>query len=145
MGQTVHNVTGDAFTDRNDGALEKRILLVMSASVVAAVIVSALLAPWRVTTGLMLGGGLSILNYRWLHSSVVAIIELNAQAGTANARSLRYLLRYFVVGVAVVAAYQLQLVSLPATLAGLGAFVPALMFEALREFYFMIINREESY
>jgi len=145
MGQTVHNVTGDAFTDRNDGALEKRILLVMSASVVAAVIVSALLAPWRVTTGLMLGGGLSILNYRWLHSSVVAIIELNAQAGTANARSLRYLLRYFVVGVAVVAAYQLQLVSLPATLAGLGAFVPALMFEALREFYFIIINREESY
>ena len=145
MGQTVHNVTGDAFTDRNDGALERRILLVMTASVLAAVIVSVLLAPWRVTTGLMLGGGLSILNYRWLHSSVVAIIELNAQAGTANARSLRYLLRYFVVGVAVVAAYQLQLVSLPATLAGLSAFVPALMFEALRQFYFIIMNREESY
>jgi len=145
MGQTVHNMTGDALTDRNDGALERRILLVMTASVLAAVIVSVLLAPWRVTTGLMLGGGLSILNYRWLHSSVVAIIELNAQAGTAGARSLRYLLRYFVVGVAVVAAYQLQLVSLPATLAGLGAFVPALMFEALREFYFMIMNREESY
>ena len=145
MGQTVHNVTGEAFADGNDGALERRILLVMSVSVGAAAIVSLLLAPWRVTTGLLLGGGLAILNYRWLHSSVAAIIELNVTSGKVNARSLRYLLRYFVVGFVVFGAYQLQLVSLAATLGGLCAFVPAVMFEALRQFYFVIIDREESY
>jgi hypothetical protein len=138
-------MTGETFTDRGADALERRILIVMSVSVIAAVSVSLLLAPWRVTAGLLLGGALSLLNFRWLHTSVAAIIELNARAGTAHARSLRYLLRYFVVGVVLFAAYQLNLVSLPAAIAGLCAFVPALLFEALRQFYFVIISREESY
>jgi hypothetical protein len=50
-----------------------------------------------------------------------------------------------VVGIVVFAAAYLQIVSLPATLAGLSAFVPALFIEAAREFYFAIIHREESF
>ena len=145
MGQIAHSMDGEAFTEDVDGALERRLFLVMAGSILGSVSISVWLAPWRVTTGVILGGGLSLLNYHWLHSSVAAIIKLNARTGKASTKSLRYLLRYFVVGVAVFAAYQLDLVSLPATLAGLCAFVPALMFEALRQLYFMIINREESY
>jgi hypothetical protein len=47
-----------------------------------------------------------------------------------------------VVGLAGFAAYQLNLVSLPATIAGLSSFVVALFAEALRETYFIIIHRE---
>ncbi len=145
MSQIADSVTGDVVTGQDAGALEARIARAMTISVVIAVVIAAFVAPWRVTIGLLLGGALSIFNYRWLHSSVVAIVNLNARTSEGRARSLRYLLRYFVVGAVVFAAYQLNLVSLAAALAGICAFVPALMFEALRQFYLVIINREESF
>ena len=56
-----------------------------------------------------------------------------------------YILRYLIVGIVVFAAYQLRLVSLAATIAGLCSFVPALFVEAFRQFYLAMIHREESY
>ena len=144
MSQIAHSVTGDFATSRDAGALEARILRSMIIMGAAAVLVAAFIAPWRVTTGLLLGAALSILNYRWLHSSAVAIINLNIGSSAPSARSLRYVLRYFIVAAIVFAAYQLRMISLAATLAGLSSFVPALMWEALRQFYFIIIHREES-
>lgn len=127
------------------GGLELRLQRSMIAIVVVAVAISGLMAPWRFTTGLLLGGFLSILNFRWLHTSVAAIFNINLVAERPRASASRYLLRYVVVAALVIAAVSLQIVSLPATLAGLSAFVPALMIEALREFYLAIIHREESF
>ena len=112
---------------------------------IAAVIASAALAPWRFTTGLMLGGGLSLLNFHWLTTSIVAIFNINASTEKPKAQSWRYLFRYVVVAVVVFASYKLHLISLPATLVGLCSFVPALLIEAFRQFYFVITHREESY
>ncbi len=145
MSQIADSVTGDVVTSRDAGALEARIGRAMTISVVIAVVIAAIIAPWRVTTGLFLGGVLSIFNYRWLHSSVVAIVNLSAMTKAGQAKSVRYMLRYFVVGALVFAAYQLNIVSLAATIAGLCAFVPALFVEAFRQFYFVIIHREESF
>ena len=127
------------------GGLEARVLRSMIAIVVIAAGVCAFVAPWRVTAGVMLGGALSILNYRWLHTSVAAIFNINLAVEKPRAGASRYVLRYLVVGALVFAAVYLQIVSLPATLVGLSAFVPALFIEALREFYFAIIHREESF
>ena len=128
-----------------DGALELRIFRAMIVVAVTAVIISAALAPWRFTTGLMLGGGLSLLNYHWLKTSVAAIFNINATTQKASAQSWRYLFRYFIVAVVVFGSYQLHLISLPATFVGLTSFVPALLIEAFRQFYFVIIHREESF
>jgi hypothetical protein len=94
---------------------------------------------------LLLGGLLSLFNYRWLHTSVAAIFNVDPVAERPSAGVSRYFLRYMVVGAIVFAAYNLQLVSLAATLAGLCSFVPALLIEAGREFYLAIIHREESF
>ena len=128
-----------------DGALESRIFRAMIVVTVAGAIASAALAPWRFTTGIMLGGGLSLLNYHWLTTSVAAIFNINASTQKPKAQSWRYLFRYVIVALVVFASYKLQLISLPATLAGLCSFVPALLIEASRQFYFVIIHREESY
>ena len=128
----------------NDG-LEVRLLRSMIATVTVAASVCAFVAPWRVTSGVILGGALAVLNYRWLHTSVAAIFNINLGAERPRAGASRYILRYAVVGAVVLAAVNLQIVSLAATLAGLSAFVPALFIEALREFYFAIIHREESF
>lgn len=144
MSRIADTQTGDDVTSRDANALEARMLRTMIVTVVAAVAISAIVAPWRVTTGLLLGGALSILNYRWLHSSARAIIKLNIGSPAPSSHSIRYVLRYVLIAAAVFAAYQLNLVSLAATIVGLCSFVPALMCEAFRQFYFIIIHREES-
>lgn len=145
MNQIANSVRGDAVTGQADGALELRLFRVMIMSVVGASIISLALAPWRVSFGLMLGGGLSLLNYHWLRTSVGAIFNIDHAGQRPRVRISSYLLRYLIVGAAVFAAYELRLVSIAATIAGLCSFVPALFVEAFRQFYFAIIHREESY
>src|SRR2546429_2155915 len=144
MNQIANSVNSAELRDGDDN-LEGRLLLSMAVATAIAVIVSVLVAPWRVTSGLFLGGSLSLLNYHWLHSSVAAIFDIDLAMQRPRARSWRYLLRYFVIGVAVLAAYKLHLISLVATLLGLCSFVPALFVEAARQFYMAIIHREESF
>ncbi len=144
MGQVADSSEAVALNERDD-AVETRVWRSMVIAVTIAVFMSAMLAPWRVTTGLILGGSLSLLNYRWLHTSVAAILNVDLTSQRPRASVLRYILRYLVVGGIVFAAYNLELVSLAATIAGLCSFVPALLIEAGREFYLAIIHREESF
>ena len=124
---------------------EARIFRAMIVYVAVAVIVSAIVAPWRVTSGLLLGGVLSLLNHRWLSGSVAALLDMQKPGVTPRLKLWKHGLRYLVIAVAVFAGYQLNLISLAATIAGLCSFVPALFAEAGRQFYFAIIRREESF
>ena len=143
MNEIVNSVTGGELARADD--VEQRIFRSMIAAVAVAVLVSAIVAPWRVTTGLLFGGILSLLNFRWLHGSDAGLLSVQ-QDGAKPRMSLRkHALRYLVVGVAVFVAYQLHIISLPATIAGLCSFVAALFVEAFRQFYFAIIRREESF
>ena len=109
-----------------------------------SVSVAAFIAPWRVTTGLLLGGVLALFSHRWLKNSAAAVIQLSATGGQPQWRLAQFVLRYIVVAAAVFAAYTLDLVSLTAVLAGMSSFVVAMFVEAIREFYFAIIKREEN-
>lgn len=125
-----------------DQALEARMMWIMGASVGLAVIVSTWFAPWRVTSGLLLGGALSLFNYHWLRVSTVALVKAAAMSGHPGSTVWRYVFRYFVVGSVIFAAYQLKLISVPATIIGLCSYVIAVFAEAFRQFYFAILHRE---
>lgn len=125
-------------------AMERRIFRDMCVAVALAVSAGAVLAPWRVTTGLLLGGLLALLSHHWLRTSIEAVFGRTPPGARPRLRAARYVLRYFVVGGAVAAAHWLNLVSLAATLAGLCAFVPAALAEGFRQLYFAISRREET-
>src|SRR5882672_6166775 len=141
MSRIADSLDDKALTRGDDIALESRVFRVMIASVLVATVVSTMLASWRVTTGLMLGGLLSLLNFHSLQTSVAAVFKVSA-GERPRFRAARFVIRYFVVGATAYAAYKLGLVSLAAMFAGLCAFVPALFVEAFRQFYFAIIRRE---
>jgi len=105
--------------------------------------VSAVIGPWRVTTGLLVGGLLALFSHRWLQNSAAAAIELSVHGGRPRLRIAQFLLRYVVIAAMVFSLVQLNLISLTAALAGMATFVVAIFVEALREFYFAIIQREE--
>lgn len=117
----------------------------MAIVVGVAVVICAAVAPWRATLGVLIGGGLSLLNYHWLHGSVAALLNVQTPSAKPRMSLWKHALRYLVVGGVVFAAYALNIVSLPATIAGLCSFVVALFVEAFRQFYFAIIRREESF
>ena len=127
-----------------DNAINQRIFRTMAIATGLSVAVSAVAGPWRFTTGLLLGGVLALFSHRWLKNSAAAAIQLSTDRGVTQLRLAQFLLRYVVIAGVVFATYTLDLVSLPAVLAGLCSFVVALLAEAFREFYFAIIEREEK-
>jgi len=143
MKETGNNVGGSALSAGADN-IDGRIFRSMAGAGALAVIISAPFAPWRITAGLLVGGVLSLLNHHWMRTSISAGFDLALGQGTKpQIKLVQYVLRYFVVGTIVFAAYQLSIVSLSATVAGLCSFVVALFVEAFREIYFASIHREK--
>ena len=116
----------------------------MAVATALAVTVSAFIAPWRVTAGLLVGGLLALFSHSWLKNSAAAAIQLSTAGGPPQLRLAQFILRYVVIAAVIFALYTLDLVSLPAVLAGMSTFVVAMFVEAGREFYFAIIEREEN-
>lgn len=144
MNRTPNNAGAAALFPAANSPIESRIFRSMAVAVTLAVVASVPFSQWRITAGLLLGGILSLLNHHWLSSSTAAAFKVVAHGAKPKLKLAQYILRYFVIAVAVYLAYQLKLVSLAATIAGLCSFVPALFVEALREFYLVIVHREET-
>ena len=124
-------------------SLHSRILRTMLISTVIAVVISLFFAPWQISTGLLIGGLLALLNHRWLQASISAAFGVLVNGETPRITLGKYLFRYAVVAAVAFTGYQLGIASLVAIIAGLCTFVVALFVEAIREFYIAIIRREE--
>ena len=144
MKDIPNNTGGAMLPEAANSGIEARIFRTMALAVALAVVISLPFAQWRITTGLLLGGILSLLNHHWLSSSTAAAFTVLVHGAKPRLKLAQYVLRYLVIATLVFIAYKLNLVSLAATIAGLCSFVVALFVEALREFYFAIIHREET-
>ena len=143
MKETTDSVGGSMFAKVYANGIDGRIFRSMALATVLVVIASLPLAQWRITTGLLLGGILSLLNHHWLSGSTAAAFRVLAHGAKPQLKLAQYILRYFVIATVVFVAYKLNAVSLAATLVGLSSFVAALFVEAFREFYLAFIHREE--
>ena len=144
MSEIVDSVSGSALRATDPVAMERRLFRTMRVTVVAAVLISALFQPWRVTTGFLLGGMLSLFNHHWLRTSLAAVFSTAGSGRKVKFNAARYVLRYFIIAGVVGAAYALNLVSIVAALLGLCSFVVAAMVEAFMQIYFAIVYREET-
>src|SRR5688572_33218547 len=106
-------------SDTASNAINLRIFRSMVISTGLAVAVSAVIAPWRVTTGLLVGGLLALFSHRWLKNSAAAAIELSIGGAQPRLRLAQFMLRYLVIGALVFSLYQLDVLSLPFTLWGM--------------------------
>lgn len=144
MSESADNAREPESAGEDPRAAERRIFRDTCVTVVAAVAVSALVAPWRITMGLLLGGALGVFNQHWLRTSVAAVFGDAPDGARPKWRASRYVLRYIVVAVVVAVSVKLQVVSLVATLAGMCAVVAALLAEGFRQLYAAIVRREET-
>lgn len=123
----------------------ERIFALMCGVIALVVGVSLVFASWRVTTGLLLGGVLSLVNYNWIRSTVRSVFgNFETSGERPHWGASRYFLRYFFLAGVIAIAYWLNLVSLLAVLAGLCSFAAAGMIEGLIQFYFAIIKGRKT-
>jgi len=140
----MDNVGPATAVDQSGVDLHRRIFRTMLVATIVATVVSVFFAQWRVSSGLLLGGILALISHHWLKSSAAAAINLSIGSPQPRLRLVQFLLRYLIIGSVVFLARQLGLVSVAAVVIGLSTFVVALFVEAIREFYFAIIRREET-
>jgi hypothetical protein len=138
-----NHASGTLLPAADNSGVARRIFRNMALAVTLAVTASLPFAEWRVTTGLLLGGILSLLNHHWLSTSTAVAFKVLVHGAKPKLKLTQYILRYLVVATVVFLAYKLNVVSLAATIVGLCSFVVALFVEAIREFYFVIVHREE--
>jgi hypothetical protein len=131
--------------DHDSGAMERRLFSIMCWTVALTTLASLAFAPWRVTTGLALGGALALLNHHWLRTSIRAAFTSASITGLRPKLSVaRFILRYFVVTASIIAAYEFGIVSIVATLVGLSAFVVAGVAEGFIQTFLIFVHREEN-
>ncbi len=139
----IDNKDGGRLFSAPGDATNRRIFRSMIVAIILAVGGSLFFAPWRVSTGLLLGGLLSLLNHYWLITSTTAAFSVLVNGEKPRLSLVQYVLRYAVIGSVILLAYKLGIASVPALIIGLCSFVFALFVEAFREFYLAIIHREE--
>ncbi|MGI8640678.1 MAG: ATP synthase subunit I [Pyrinomonadaceae bacterium] len=120
-----------------------RILWIMAIVLVVAVIGSLIFATWRVTTGLILGGILSFVNYYWLKFALKSVFEKAIEGAKPKFLVGKYILRYFAVGAVVVLVFLTKVISVVAVICGLLAFAAAILIESFILVIIHISKRKE--
>jgi ATP synthase I chain len=125
------------------GAVERRVLRNIFAVVAIAVVIAALVADLRFMLGLVLGGGLALLNYRWLHSSLGAVLAAGNEKAPPGTM-IKFVVRWLVIAVVAWAANKTGYFDAIAILAGLFAPAAAVTIEAAYVAYKSLKKREND-
>jgi hypothetical protein len=126
------------FTDSS--GVERRVWRNILAVLACAIIAAAIFADLRFMLGLILGGGLALLNYRWLHSSLRAILGTGSSS-TPPGTSMKFIVRWLLVATLGWAANRTGYFDAVGILAGLFAPAAAVMLEAVYVTYKTLARR----
>ena len=124
-------------------AVERRVWRNIFAVVAIAVVIAALTADLKFMLGLVLGGALALLNYKWLHSSLRAVLAAGSQKAPPGTM-IKFVVRWLVIAAVAWAANKTGYFDAVAILAGLFAPAVAVMIEAAYATYKSVTTREND-
>lgn len=124
-------------------AVERRVWRNSIAIVVIATIAAAFVTDRRFVLGLILGGALALLNYKWLHSSLRAIVAASNEKAPPGTM-VKFVVRWLVIATIALAANKTGYFDAVAILAGLFVPAGAVMVEAAYVTYKTVRTREND-
>lgn len=110
-------------------AVERRVFRNIIAVVAIAVIAAAIFADLKFMLGLVLGGALALLNYKWLNASLRAVLVVGGEKAPPGTL-IKFVVRWLVIAAVAWAANKTGYVDPVAILAGLLAPAAAVAIEA---------------
>ena len=120
----------------------RRLLIQMAAVTVLMSLVVLFAVSARFAGGILAGGILAFANYFWLKSSLRALFSHPGEGTGAVLLSLKYILRYALLGAVLYAIFITGAFPVVAVVAGLGSFALAVVSEGLYNI-FSTFNRRE--
>ena len=124
-------------------AVERRVWRNIFAVIAIAVVIAAVTADLQFMLGLVLGGALALLNYKWLHSSLRAVLTTGNEK-TPPGTMIKFVVRWLVIAAVAWAANKTGDFDPVAILAGLFAPAVAVMIEAAYVAYKSVTTREND-
>ena len=124
-------------------SVDRRVWRNIFAVIAIAVVIAAITADLRFMLGLVLGGGLALLNYKWLHSSLRAALGTGGEK-TPPGTIIKFVVRWLVIAAVAWAANKTGFFDPVAILAGLFAPAAAVMLEAAYVAYKTFRTREND-
>lgn len=119
--------SGQSFTD--PARVERRVWRNIFAVIAVGVLLAAFFADSKFTLGLILGGALAVFNYKWMHASLREVLE-SADRKAAPGAVMKFILRWFVIGVIAYMAHGTGYFDPVAILVGLFSPAIAVIIEA---------------
>ena len=114
-------------------AVEHRVLRNIVITIVLGALVAALFSSLSFTLGTLLGGALSIVNFKWLAGSLRALFEMNRETGnkkTPPGTMMKLILRWLLIGAVSYGASRTGFFDAAGIVAGLLAPAAAIIVEA---------------
>ena len=108
-----------------------RVLVIMAVIVAVGTIAGFVFGPARFAVGVLVGGIMAFANYFWQRNSTRAIFAQAVNGERPMLLSVRYILRYVLLGLVVWAIYATGVLPIAAVVLGLAAFAFAVVIEGL--------------
>ena len=124
-------------------AVERRVWRNIFAVIAISVVIAAITADLRFMLGLVLGGALALLNYKWLHSSLRAVLATGNEK-TPPGTMIKFVVRWLVIAAVAWAGNKTGYFDTIGILAGLFAPAVAVMIEASYVAYKSATTREND-
>jgi hypothetical protein len=120
----------------------KRILTLMAFAALLGSIAGFIFVGLSFGIGVLIGGGLSLVNYYWLKRSLKTVFDKAATGERPQFLAGKYFLRYFVFGTILTIVYLTKAVPVEALLLGLASFALAIIFEAIIRLFNSFSNKK---
>jgi len=109
----------------------RRLLVEMAVLVILGTVVGSLFGGARFGIGVLIGGALAFGNYFWLKRSTESLFETAFSGGRTPLPAIRFIARYVVLGLVILAIHYTGLLPAAAVIAGLAAFALAVVVDGI--------------
>ena len=130
MGEEPQPLTTEAELRRSHSG----ILLIMAAVVAVMAVAAGLFDGNAAAIGVVLGGILAWINFRWLDSSTRAMM-IDPIAATTAILAMKYVFRYLLIAAMLFAVWYYDVLPVAAVIAGLGSFAVAVVIRGFTDIF----------
>jgi len=109
----------------------RRLLIEMAVLIVIGTIIGWFFGGARFGVGVLFGGALAFGNYFWLKSSTESLFTTAFSGGRTPLPAIRFIARYVVLGLVILAFHYTGILPAPALIVGLAAFAMAVVVDGI--------------
>ncbi len=129
--------------DEGPEAVAHRLRRNLPLAVLALIVLVYGVSGWRTALSVAIGGALALFNYRWLRTSLAAMLDASVEK-PVSAQPFKFILRWFAIGAVVIFATRVAPGAVVGIIIGLFALPLAVFAEAAYQLYLAVATSDKN-